>query len=104
VSAQTPWRRATAATCSPRSTAASAEKITVTLVTLPGSTSRGSTRSRCRHVSQRASAIASTTNSSTARSNLRFTRIRVSRTAAPPQKAQRQPGNKSRPPAVTNAA
>ena len=104
VSAQTPWRRATAATRSPRSTAATAEKITVTLVTLPGSTSRGSTRSRCRHVAQRASATASTTNSPTARCNLRSTRIRVSRTATPPQKAQRQPGNKSRPPAVTNAA
>lgn len=89
VSLQTPNSAATAPRAAPSSHADTAANTTSTPVTLPGSASHGSTRSRCLHSWHRATAMPSTRNAEAACS-LRLTRTFVSRTFADPQRAQRQ--------------
>jgi hypothetical protein len=89
VSLQTPNLAATAPRSTPSSDADTAANTTSTPVTLPGSASHGSTRSRCPHSSHRATAMLSTRNAYAACS-LRPTRTFVSRTLAAAQRAQQQ--------------
>lgn len=79
-----------------------ASRITSTPVTLPGSASNGSTRSRCRQSRQRASATSSITDA-WPRSSRRSTRLPVSRRSPPPHAAQRQPASSSSPEPSTTA-
>jgi hypothetical protein len=80
-----------------------ASRITSTPVTLPGSASNGSTRSRCRQSRQRASATSSITDA-WPRSSRRSTRLPVSRRSLPPHTAQRQPASSSSPDLSTTTA
>ena len=101
---QTPWRAATAGAASPAATAPTAENTTSAPVTLPGSASHGSTRTRAWHVAQRASATWSCTNSP-GRCSLRPMRTPVSASRVPPHRPQRHPSS-TRPlsPALTTAS
>ena len=90
VSLQTPNRAATTPSASPSNHADTAPNTTSTPVTLPGSASQGSTRSRCPQPPQRAIAMRSTTKLHAACS-FRQTRAPVSRGLAAPQRPQLQP-------------
>jgi hypothetical protein len=99
----TPALRAALVTvASSESASATAATMTSTPVTLPGSASQGSTRSRCPHPRQRASATGSVTNASSV-SNRRSTRLRVIWRSLPSQRAQRQSARSSSPAGSTTA-
>jgi hypothetical protein len=80
---------ATAPNSEPSSHAYTAPNTTSTPVTLPGSASFGSTRSRCPHSPHFAIAMSSTRNAD-AVCSLRPTRASVSRTLGAAHRAQRQ--------------
>lgn len=96
-----PSRLATLLSLAPsHRTWAAASNTTSTPVTLPGSASQGSTRSRCRQSRQRASATQRVLNSSGV-SIRRATRLPVSARSLPPQAAQRHPQRRSSPALAT---
>jgi len=103
VSGQTPCRLAASLTRSPPTTAPTAEKTTSTPVTLPGRASHGSTRSRCPHVQQRASATASEMQP-TRTCSFRPTRVRISLSVGPSQRPQWKPRSIRCPPSSLTAA